>query len=137
MKWLQQGHLAHTCITVSYTHFEILCEPCNLIGSQRWNFFTIAPFYVLNHIFSPANETALPQHNNQSNFKACLSNQSNFKACLSNQSNFKAYLSNQSNCRKMRDNFLQTISLNKINEIFVQTKETCLEWLNYAISKWL
>ena len=51
-----------------YIHFEITWDPCHLIGSHS----QIAPFYALNGIFLPANETALLKNNNQSNFKAFL-----------------------------------------------------------------
>ena len=39
---------------VYYTHFEITGGPCNLIGTNWCNWIT--PFFVLNHIFFPANE---------------------------------------------------------------------------------
>ena len=66
----------------------------------------IAPYYVLNHIFFSANETALLKHSNQTNFKACL------KKSIKLQ--------------EMRDkfcNFLQTSSLHWINKIPEQPKK--------------
>ena len=56
-----------------YIHFEITWDPCHLIGSHSCVFNSqIAPFYALNGIFLPVNETALLKNNNQSSFKAFL-----------------------------------------------------------------
>ena len=42
----------------NYTHFEITGGPCNLIGSDWCDLFTIAPFFALNRIFFPVEEEA-------------------------------------------------------------------------------
>lgn len=56
---------------IDYIHFGITCDICILIAAISGVIYSqIAPFYALNRIFFPVNETALLKHNNQLNFKA-------------------------------------------------------------------
>ena len=69
--------LNNKMITFYTFHFGITCDICILIAAISGVIYSqIAPFYALNHIFFPVNETALLKHNNQLNFKAWLKKRS-------------------------------------------------------------
>ena len=101
-----------------WSHFEITCDPCNLIGSlekysrrDHWCDF----FYksLLNQIFFPASKTALLKHNNQSDFKGFFFEESNEIAV-------KLYIYKDKLC-----NFLQISSILDQQNI-AQTTKTCI-----------
>ena len=59
---LQKGF---SCVNnkLYYIHFEITCDPCNLIGSQQCDLFTNhAQFSVLNHVCSKSRQLCFKLH---------------------------------------------------------------------------
>ena len=77
----------------------------------------IAPYYVLNHIFFSANETALLKHSNQTNFKAYL----------------KKSIKLQENERQNFATFYKPAHYTGSIKYLYSRKNYCIEWLNFAI----